>query len=35
MAESERQLSMVLDLLVTYKWKEMFGGFGRDPATIE
>jgi hypothetical protein len=24
-----------LDLLIAYKWSEMFGGFDRDPATIE
>jgi len=24
-----------MDLLIGYKWKEMFGGFDRDPATIE
>lgn len=29
-AESE-----LMDLLIAYKWKEMFGGFDRDPATIE
>jgi hypothetical protein len=24
-----------MDLLIAYKWKEMFGGFDRDPASIE
>ena len=27
--------SEVLDLLIAYRWKDMFGGFDRDPATIE
>jgi len=27
--------SELIDLLIAYKWKEMFGGFDRDPATIE
>ena len=27
--------SELMDLLIAYKWKEMFGGFDRDPATIE
>ena len=27
--------SELLDLLIAYKWSEMFGGFDRDPATIE
>ncbi len=27
--------SEVLDILIAYKWSEMFGGFDRDPATIE
>jgi hypothetical protein len=27
--------SELMDLLIGYKWKEMFGGFDRDPATIE
>ena len=35
MAEIERQLATLMDLLIAYKWKEMFGGFDRDPATIE
>ena len=29
------QESELMDLLIAYKWKEMFGGFDRDPATIE
>jgi len=24
-----------MDLLIAYRWKEMFPGFDRDPATIE
>jgi DMSO reductase family type II enzyme iron-sulfur subunit len=27
--------SELMDLLIGYKWKEMFGGFDRDPASIE
>jgi ethylbenzene hydroxylase subunit beta/complex iron-sulfur molybdoenzyme family reductase subunit beta len=27
--------SELMDLLIAYKWKEMFGGFDKDPATIE
>jgi hypothetical protein len=27
--------SELIDLLIAYKWKEMFGGFDKDPATIE
>ena len=27
--------SELMDLLIAYQWKEMFGGFDRDPATIE
>ena len=27
--------SELMDLLIAYKWKEMFGGFDVDPATIE
>ncbi len=27
--------SELMDLLIAYRWKEMFGGFDRDPATIE
>lgn len=27
--------SELMDLLIGYRWKEMFGGFDRDPATIE
>lgn len=27
--------SELMDLLIAYKWKDMFGGFDRDPATIE
>ena len=27
--------SELMDLLIAYKWHEMFGGFDRDPATIE
>ena len=27
--------SELVDLLIAYKWKDMFGGFDRDPATIE
>jgi ethylbenzene hydroxylase subunit beta/complex iron-sulfur molybdoenzyme family reductase subunit beta len=27
--------SEILDTLIAYKWKDMFGGFDRDPATIE
>jgi ethylbenzene hydroxylase subunit beta/complex iron-sulfur molybdoenzyme family reductase subunit beta len=27
--------SEVLDLLIAYRWKDMFGGLDRDPATIE
>ncbi len=27
--------SEVMDTLIAYKWSEMFGGFDRDPATIE
>ena len=27
--------SELMDLLIAYKWTEMFGGFDRDPATIE
>jgi len=23
-----------MDLLIAYKWTDMFGGFDRDPATI-
>lgn len=29
------QKSELMDLLIGYKWKEMFGGFDRDPASIE
>jgi hypothetical protein len=29
------QKSEVLDILIAYKWKDMFGGFDRDPASIE
>jgi hypothetical protein len=29
------QKSELMDLLIAYKGKEMFGGFDRDPATIE
>ncbi len=35
MAASKRQLATVMDLLIACRWKEMFGGFDRDPATIE
>jgi hypothetical protein len=24
-----------MDILIAYKWTDMFGGFDRDPATIE
>ncbi|MBW2160846.1 MAG: respiratory nitrate reductase subunit beta [Deltaproteobacteria bacterium] len=27
--------SELMDLLIAYKWKDMFGGFDRDPASIE
>jgi ethylbenzene hydroxylase subunit beta/complex iron-sulfur molybdoenzyme family reductase subunit beta len=27
--------SELMDLLIAYRWKEMFKGFDRDPATIE
>jgi ethylbenzene hydroxylase subunit beta/complex iron-sulfur molybdoenzyme family reductase subunit beta len=27
--------SELMDLLIGYKWTEMFGGFDRDPATIQ
>ena len=27
--------SELMDLLIGYRWTEMFGGFDRDPATIE
>ena len=27
--------SELMDLLIAYEWKGMFGGFDRDPATIE
>jgi len=27
--------SEVLDVLIAYLWKSMFGGLDRDPATIE
>jgi len=27
--------SELIDLLIAYKWKDMFGGFDKDPATIE
>jgi ethylbenzene hydroxylase subunit beta/complex iron-sulfur molybdoenzyme family reductase subunit beta len=27
--------SELMDLLIAYDWNEMFGGFDRDPATIE
>ena len=27
--------SEVLEVLIGYRWKEMFGGFDRDPSTIE
>jgi ethylbenzene hydroxylase subunit beta/complex iron-sulfur molybdoenzyme family reductase subunit beta len=27
--------SELMDLLIAYKWKDMFGGFDKDPATIE
>ena len=27
--------SELMDLLIAYRWKEMFGGLDRDPATIE
>jgi ethylbenzene hydroxylase subunit beta/complex iron-sulfur molybdoenzyme family reductase subunit beta len=27
--------SELMDLLIAYRWKDMFGGFDRDPATIE
>ncbi len=27
--------SEILETLIAYKWKDMFGGFDRDPATIE
>jgi DMSO reductase family type II enzyme iron-sulfur subunit len=27
--------SELMDLLIAYEWKKMFGGFDRDPATIE
>ena len=26
--------SELMDLLIAYKWKEMFGGFDKDPASI-
>jgi ethylbenzene hydroxylase subunit beta/complex iron-sulfur molybdoenzyme family reductase subunit beta len=29
------QPSELMDLLIAYRWKDMFGGFDRDPATIE
>jgi ethylbenzene hydroxylase subunit beta/complex iron-sulfur molybdoenzyme family reductase subunit beta len=29
------QKSELLDILIAYKWKDMFGGFDRDPASIE
>jgi ethylbenzene hydroxylase subunit beta/complex iron-sulfur molybdoenzyme family reductase subunit beta len=29
------ETSELIDLLIAYKWKEMFGGFDKDPATIE
>jgi ethylbenzene hydroxylase subunit beta/complex iron-sulfur molybdoenzyme family reductase subunit beta len=29
------QKSELMDLLIGYKWKDMFGGFDRDPASIE
>jgi ethylbenzene hydroxylase subunit beta/complex iron-sulfur molybdoenzyme family reductase subunit beta len=29
------QKSEVMDLLIAYRWKEMFGGLDRDPAKIE
>jgi hypothetical protein len=29
------QKSELMDLLIAYRWKEMFKGFDRDPATIE
>jgi hypothetical protein len=27
--------SELMDLLIAYRWKDMFKGFDRDPATIE
>jgi hypothetical protein len=27
--------SELMDLRIGYRWKEMFGGFDRDPETIE
>ena len=27
--------SELMDLLIGYRWKELFGGFDRDPATLE
>ena len=27
--------SEMLEVLIGYRWKEMFGGFDRDPSTIE
>ncbi len=31
----EGQKSELMDILIAYKWKDMFGGFDRDPAEIE
>jgi ethylbenzene hydroxylase subunit beta/complex iron-sulfur molybdoenzyme family reductase subunit beta len=31
----EGQKSELMDILIAYRWKDMFGGFDRDPATIE
>ena len=30
-----RGKSELMDLLIGYRWKDMFGGFDRDPATID
>ena len=32
---ARREKSELMDLLIAYRWKEMFGGFDRDPASIE
>ena len=29
------QKSELMDLLIAYKWTEMFGGFDKDPGTLE